>query len=53
MVVVPKASGEVHMCVNLKPLNQSVLREVHLLPKVKTTLVQLAGATVFFKNQPK
>ena len=49
MVVVLKASGGVRICVDLKPLNQSVLREVHPLPKVETTLAQLAGATVFFK----
>ena len=49
MVVVPKPSGGVHICVDLKPLNQSVLREVHSLPKVETTLAQLSGATVFSK----
>ena len=49
MVVVPKRSGEVRICVDLKFLNESVLREVHPLPKVETTLSQLLGATVFFK----
>lgn len=49
MVVVPKANGGVRICVDLKPLNQSVLREVHPLPKVETTLAQLSGATVFSK----
>ena len=49
MVVVPKQSGEVHICINLKPLNESVLREVHPLPKVETTLSQLSGANVFSK----
>ena len=28
MVVVPKESGNVRICVDLKPLNESVLREV-------------------------
>ena len=32
MVVAPKKSGAVRICVDLKPLNQSVLREVHPLP---------------------
>ena len=41
MVVVPKQSGEVRICVDLKPLNESVLREVHPLPKVETTLSQV------------
>ena len=34
MVVVPKKSGEVQICVDLKSLNPSMLREVHPLPKV-------------------
>ena len=49
MVVVPKKSGKVRICVDLKPLNQSVLREVHPLPKVDDTLAQLSGAKVFSK----
>ena len=49
MVVVPKKEGSVRICVDLKPLNQSVLREVHPIPKVDDTLAQLAGATVFSK----
>ena len=49
MVVVPKKSGSIHICVDLKPLNESVLREVHPLPKVDETLAQLMGAKVFSK----
>ena len=49
MVVVPKGSGAVRICVDLKPLNENVLREVHPLPKVETTLAQLSGARVFSK----
>ena len=49
MVVVPKKEGSVRICVDLKPLNQSVFREVHPIPKVDDTLSQLAGATVFSK----
>ena len=49
MVVVPKKSGKVRICVDLKPLNKSVRREVHPLPKVDDTLAQLAGAKVFSK----
>ena len=37
------------LCVDFQPLNDSVLREVHLLPKVEETLAQLSGATVFSK----
>jgi len=49
MVVVPKKSGEVCICVDLKPLNSNVLREVYPLPAVDETLAQLAGAAVFSK----
>jgi len=49
MVVVPKKEGAIHICVDLKPLNENVLREVHPLPKVDETLAQLAGAKVFSK----
>ena len=45
MVVVPKKSGAIRIRVDLiKPLNESVLREVHPIPKVDDTLPQLAGA---------
>lgn len=49
MVVVPKKEGAIRICVDLKPLNEMVLREVHPLPKVDETLAQLSGATVFSK----
>ena len=43
MVVVPKKSGDVRICVDLKPLNESVLREPHPIPKVDETLALLSG----------
>lgn len=49
MVVAPKKSGGIRLCIDLKPLNQSVLREVHPLPKVDDTLAQLSGAKLFSK----
>ena len=49
MVVVPKKSGDVRICVDLKPLNESVLRETHPLPGLDETLAQLTGATVMSK----
>ena len=49
MVVVPKKDERIRICVDLKPLNQSVMREVHPLPKVDETLAQLAGANIFLK----
>ena len=49
MVVVPKRDGSVRICVDFKMLNESVLREVHPIPKVDNTLAQLSGAIVFSK----
>ena len=49
MVVVPKRSGDVRICVDLKPLNECVLREVYPIPKVDDTLAQLSGASIFSK----
>ena len=49
MVVVPKKEGKIRICVDLKPLNECVLREIHPLPKVDETLAQLSGAKLFSK----
>jgi len=46
---VPKSNGTVRICVDLKPLNESVLREPHPIPKVDDVLSLLAGATHFSK----
>ena len=46
VVVVPKKSNDVRICVDLEPLNESVLRETHPLPGVDEILAQLTGATV-------
>lgn len=40
MVMVQKKSG-VCICVDLKPLNVNILREVHPMPHVDNTLAQL------------
>ena len=49
MVVVPRKSGAVRICVDLKPLNESMLRAVHPIPTVDEALAQLSGVTVFSK----
>ena len=49
MVVVPKKQGSVRICVDLKPLNESVLREIHPLPTVEDLLAQMRGAKIFSK----
>ena len=49
MVVIPKKAGTIRICVDLKPLNESVLREIHPLPRVDDTLAKLHGAKIFSK----
>ena len=49
MVVVQKKSGNVRICVDMKPLNENVLRETHPMPHVDDTLAQLAGTRIFSK----
>jgi len=46
MVVVPKANGQVRICMDLTKLNKSVCRERHILPSVEQTLAQIGGAKV-------
>ena len=45
MVVVLKQDGAVRVCVDLKGLDENVLRETHLIPGVNNTLAQLTGGT--------
>eukprot|EP00731_Ephydatia_muelleri_P021495 Em0014g86a len=40
MVVAQKPNGAIRICVDLKPLNESVLREVYPLPRVDEILAQ-------------
>ena len=49
MVVTPKPSGKVRVCVDLTKLNEYVQRENHPLPSVDVTLGKLAGAKYFTK----
>ena len=49
MVVVPNKDGKISICIDLKPLNGCVLRQIHPLPRVEDTLAQLSGAKYFSK----
>ena len=49
MVVIPKPTGDVRICVDLTKLNESVLREIHPLPSVDYTLAKFGGAKIFSK----
>ena len=49
MVVVPKANGNVRICVDLTKLNESVKRENFPMPAIDQTLGLLSGALYFSK----
>lgn len=49
MVPVPKANGEVRICVDLKKLNKAVQREKFVIPMFDDIIHQLSGSTVFSK----
>ncbi|KAL6490042.1 hypothetical protein MHYP_G00003870 [Metynnis hypsauchen] len=49
MVVVPKPSGNIRICVDLTNLNKWVKRERHILPAVDQSLAMLSNAKVFTK----
>ena len=43
-MVVPKPSGKVRICADMKPLNENVMREFHPFPAVDEILAQLSDA---------
>ena len=47
--MVPKANGKIRTCVDFTKLNESVCRELHMLPCVEQILTQLSGAKLFSK----
>lgn len=49
IVVVPKKTGAVHICVDLSILIESMCREKYIQPSVEETLGMLAGAKIFSK----
>ena len=49
MVVVPKPSCKVRICVDFTKLNKSVCRERHILLSVEQMLAQIRGAKYFRK----
>ena len=50
MVVAPKKNGSIRICVDFKPLNAYIIREVHPLPTVDENLAQLSGAKMLDAN---
>ena len=49
VVIVPKPSGDIRLCVNMRRANRAIVRERHPIPTVDDVLYQLNGSTVFSK----
>ena len=49
IVVVPKSSGQVRLCVDMREANKAVKREKHLMPTIDDLVADLNGAIVFSK----
>ncbi|MCG8079184.1 MAG: DDE-type integrase/transposase/recombinase [Candidatus Thiodiazotropha taylori] len=50
IVPVPKPDGNVRICVDYKKLNESIKRELYMLPNLDDISPKLAGMTVFSKS---
>ena len=49
VVVVPKPSGDIRLCVDMRKANEALIRERHPIPTVDDILYQLNGSKVFSK----
>ena len=49
LVAVPKSSGEIRVCVDMRRVNEAVVRERHPIPTLEETLQAMNGAKVFSK----
>ena len=49
VVIVPKPSGDIRLCVDMRRANQAIVRERHPVPTVDDVLYQLNGSTIFSK----
>ncbi|KAK3717696.1 hypothetical protein QZH41_001100 [Actinostola sp. cb2023] len=49
VVVVPKANGEIRLCVDMRRANEAIIRERHPIPHVDEVLHSLNQSTVFSK----
>lgn len=49
LVAVPKSGGDIRVCVDMRRVNEAILREHHPIPTLEETLQDLNGATVFSK----
>ena len=53
LVIVPKKSGDVRVCCDLREVNKAVIRERYVLPKIDDTLHTMRGSKFFAKIDAK
>lgn len=53
MVIVPKANGDIRICIDMRQANKAIVRQNHPLPTLDDMWAQLAGSTVFSKLDVK
>jgi len=53
LVIVPKKSGDLRVCCDLREVNKAVIRERYVLPKVDDMLHALRGSRYFAKIDAK
>lgn len=49
IVVVPKANGDIRLCVDMRQANEAVERERFPIPTIEETLLEMSGSKVFTK----
>ena len=49
MVIAPKASGDIRLCVDMRKANAAIIRKRIPIPTVDEVLENLSGSAVFLK----
>ena len=49
VVVVPKPSGDIRLCVDMRQANRAIIRERHPIPTIDDVLVEMNESSVFSK----
>ena len=49
LVIIPKPSGDIRICVDMRQANTAVIRERHPIPTVDEVIQRMNGSTVFTK----
>ena len=52
-VVIPKADGDIRICVEMRYANQAIVRECQPIPTIEEVLQDLNGSTVFSRVDRK